>query len=449
VNAALRGAALCGLLAAPGCGAPPVEPDPPNVVLLIIDTLRADKLHSYGFPLATSPEIDAMAAQGVLFEQVIAPCSWTRPSIGAMLTGRYPRSLGIYHESKGILPDEATTLAEVLDEAGYLTVGITANPHLNRSFNFDQGFDQYFDSDAVYTFMKKASEQRHYKSSRVATAPEMFEIVLDSLDYHPDQGPYYVQVDMMEVHEWYRGDRSLTRPPFDTAFEDVRDGLYLRPILQSSHDVQQFVDRLRARPGWEDTLFVITSDHGEGLSDHPDVANSRYHGRLLYESNLRVPLILYRPGWQPQRQRVAEPVRLLDLMPTLVEMVGLEVPEGLDGLSLLPLIEGGARPALPEFFVAETQLRDADKAAVYSARWKYIESYQPHEGHQDRELHAIGSRENGAANNRLIGEQAATRRLTALLESWNGDVPRVATTHARRPISSQEIEQLRALGYID
>ena len=92
---------------------------------------------------------------------------------------------------------------------------------------------------------------------------------------------------------------------------------------------------------------------------------------------------------------------------------------------------------------------EADKAAVYSARWKYIESYQPHEGHQDRELHALGSRENGAANNRLIGEQAVARRLTALLESWKGDVPRVATTHARRPISSQEIEQLRALGYID
>ena len=131
----------------------PAREEPPNVVLLIVDTLRADKLGCYGFPADVSPEIDALAAQGVLFEHVVAPSSWTRPSIGALVTGRHPRSLGIFKEQNGILPDAVPTLAEVFAKAGYTTIGITANPHLNRSFNFHQGFDHYFDSDVVYSFM--------------------------------------------------------------------------------------------------------------------------------------------------------------------------------------------------------------------------------------------------------------------------------------------------------
>jgi arylsulfatase A-like enzyme len=117
--------------------------EPPNVVLIIIDTLRQDKLSAYGFPEETSPEIDRMAEQGVRFDRVIAQSSWTRPSIGSMLTSQYPRTLGIYKEMDEVLPDDFVTIAEALKEAGYTTIGATANANINTSFNFQQGFDHY------------------------------------------------------------------------------------------------------------------------------------------------------------------------------------------------------------------------------------------------------------------------------------------------------------------
>jgi len=125
----------------------------PNVVLIIIDTLRADKLGCYGFPGDISPELDKMAKKGVQFNNVIAQSSWTRPSIGSMLTSLYPRSLGIYKEKFDILADWYVSLPEILQAKGYSTVGITANPNINKFFNFDQGFDIYMDSHVIFNWM--------------------------------------------------------------------------------------------------------------------------------------------------------------------------------------------------------------------------------------------------------------------------------------------------------
>ena len=437
--------ALLGCVAASGCR-PAAEP--PNIVLLIVDTLRADKLGCYGHPADASPEIDALAEQGVIFENVFAQSSWTRPSIGSLLTGRYPRSLGIYTEKNGILPDPFPTLAELLNESGYTTIGITANPHLNRAFNFHQGFDHYFDSSVVYSFMKTRPGETQFRTSRVVPAPEMFDTVLRTIKSAPE-GPYYVQIDVMEVHEWSRGGRTLLRMPFAAQFGGQPNRMYMQAIRQTSHDVAAFFEQLRALPGWEDTLFVITSDHGEGLDDHPRVARSKYHGHLLYESQLRVPLVLYRPGWKWAGRRIARPVRLLDVMPTLLDSAGIDVPDGLEGVSLWPLLrDPDADIALPGYFVAETQLRSSDKASVYSGDWKYIESYKPHKGTSLRELQRMGRKEDGRKTNELAVNPDVAELLAAYLESWKKDHPRAASTQLRKPISPEETEQLKALGYL-
>ena len=128
-------------------------PDGPNVALVIIDTLRADRLGCYGGRSDVSPELDEIAANGVLFESVFAPCSWTRPAIGGLLTGRHPRSLGLFVEKGDALPPGPPTLAEVLYAEGWATFGITANPNINTCFGFARGFDEYIDSNIVFHFM--------------------------------------------------------------------------------------------------------------------------------------------------------------------------------------------------------------------------------------------------------------------------------------------------------
>src|SRR4030042_4918019 len=151
----------------------------PNVVLIIIDTLRADKLGCYGFPDETSPEIDRFAENGILFKRTIAQSSWTKPSIGSMLTSLYPRSIGIYKEKFDILDDKYLTLAEVLKENGYFTLGVTANPNINSIFNFNQGFDHYIDSDIIWDWMKQEEGNELYSANILPDSRIVFDKALN------------------------------------------------------------------------------------------------------------------------------------------------------------------------------------------------------------------------------------------------------------------------------
>ena len=430
-----------------GCSDAP--PDRPHVVLFIIDTLRADALGCYGAPLDASPEIDALAARGVRFENVFAPASWTRPSIGSMLTGRYPRSLGIYAERYGILGDQFTTLAEALRDHGYATFGVTANPHLNTSYNFHQGFDTYIDSIAVYPFMKNSAGDPLYKESTVRSGPEMFDQARRFVEARDGQ-PIYLQMNLMEVHEWSRtGGHSLTRREYASAFADASSANYFAALRQISADLGAFVEQLRSRPGWDDALFIFASDHGEGLRDHPHVQHSMTHGYLLYESQLRVPLLFYREGWAASGQVVEQPVRLLDLMPTILDLLGIPVPLGLDGVSLMPAIrQPRVRLSLPEYFVAETELRTNRKISVYGSSWKYFEHFDKQRGIAPRELQPMGQAEDGSRTNQLDSEPSTADAMAAFLDEWQEAHPRAEAIPHAKELTDLEIRQLKAIGYL-
>jgi arylsulfatase A-like enzyme len=454
----LAAVALWLAVAVTGCGGsppPPAEPPPdpdamPNIALFMIDTLRADALGCYGAEYPdTSPEIDAFAARGVRFENVIAQSSWTRPAVASMLTGKYPRRLGIFHETKGILGDAALTLAEALRAHGYRTFGITANSHLNKSFNFHQGFDAYIDSNAVYKFMKQEKARPRYEESRLATALEMFDKVL-AYDSSHDAEHRYVQMALMEVHEWYRGEKDLTRPEYDELFSDSDRGRYYRAVRQTSADLGDFVEQLRARPGWDDALFIFVSDHGEGLNDHPSVEKSRTHGFLLYESQLRVPFVMYREGWELAGRVVEQPVRLMDLMPTVLDAAGLPVPRGTAGISLMPAVrEPGTPLPLPEYFVAETFLRGRDKAAAYGKEWRFYDNTDEHPGTARFELQVAGHPEDGRRTSLLGSHKELATEMNDFLKMWRKQNPPAAPRPHKQAISDVEMEQLRALGYVD
>jgi len=419
-----------------------------HVIFLIIDTLRADKMGAYGFTSPTSPDLDRFAAAGVRFENVIAQCSWTRPSIGSMLTGRYPRSLGLYEEEGQRLGGSHQTLAEVFEVHGYTTIGVTANPNINAVFGFDQGFDAYVDSRRIWPWMKDDDADARKKATypgQLMPATEVFEHVWRLLQKHPE-GPYFIQLNIMEMHGW--GPR--IRDELQDAFEGEKDAQYLAKLRQASIDVGAFVSRWLSTEALEDTLLVITSDHGEGLSDHPGIENAHGHGLTLYETQLRVPLILYHSKGVLGRGVVIErPVRLMDLHPTLVDLFGFEVDRDIDGVSLRPVItDPGSDIPLPELFVAETYFQDAEKQSVYAADWNFYKHMDGWKGMDSTELQRPGSPELGSRTNQIMRHPEQATRFEAFLEAWERQHEKVDPI-VDGNLPDELIEQLRAIGYLD
>jgi len=432
----------------------PEEPArPPNVVLILIDTLRADLLGCYGNSAQASPELDAFAENGILFEQAIAQCSWTRPSIGALLTSKYPRTLGLYKERDEILDDRFVTLAEYLKAQGYATLGVTANPVINSVFNMHQGFDAYLDSSTIFSWMKPYADKSHKpilrRNGTLSPAPEVFDSVFRLLDAQP-RGPHYIQINLMEIHEGWRWRHSLTREPYDALYPTEPHRKYLQALRQVSSDIGEFAARLRTRPGFEDTLFIFTSDHGQGIDNHPHVPFSSFHGRIVYESQVMVPLILYRPGSDLEPRRVANPVRLIDVLPTLLDYLAQPLPEGFDGVSLLPLMRGApTAPGLPDAIVVETAYRDYWKIGLYAPPWKYIENRDGHHRLEPFELQPWGIHEDGPRTDQSAQHPDVVKRLRAELHQWEAAHPRIAPTPMEAGMDPEAVEQLKAIGYGD
>lgn len=423
----------------------------PHVVLIVVDTLRADKLGAWGHPEPVSPELDDLAARGVRFERVVAQSSWTRPSIGSLVTSRYPRSLGIYQEQYDVLPDRAVTLAEILGRAGYRTYGATANPNVNSVFQFDQGFDVYVDSLSVWGWMRDGKSEGTAlirKEVPIRSTRSLCTEALEWVDRLETGEPVYLQLDLMEVHE--HAFPETRRPEIREMFREHPEAGYLQSVRQISRDVSGFVRELESRPGWDDALFVITSDHGEGLGDHPDVAGSASHGRTLYESQIHVPLILYSPGETvPSGVEIERPVRLLDLMPTVLDLVGLDGPPGMQGRSLIPAIRGQGLD-LPGTFVFETEFHGVDKIGVADDEWKLILSEDDQAGSAPLELQPNAGPENGIHTDRAKDHPELVRRLRRELRRWEQAHPRAPPEQSREGgPSPEEREQLRALGYVE
>lgn len=430
----------------PDDGRPPISTKT-NVVLVIIDTLRADVMGCYGYEADTSPELDEFGKKGVLFKRTVANSSWTRPSIGTMVASLHGRTLGIYDEKGDMLDDRFTLLSEVLQDNGYTTIGVTANPNINTNFGFNQGFDHYVDSRRVFGWMEGGTDPEARKA-RSRTAREVFRAALDAIGPTP-RGPYYLQLDIMEMHK--------PGPPLRTEYlgtfnGKVRSGheRYVTALRQVSADIKEFVDELTSSPGMSDTLFIFASDHGEGLVDHPTIPMGRAHGYLLYESNVIVPLIFYHHLGGIGGREVTEKVQLLDLAPTILALVGIAIPKQMEGVSLRHLITGhGPLPALPEYIVTETLFRQNDKLGVYSDSLKYFESPDNLTGTAPREVQDKGTGEGGASSNKLALHSAEAAKMEAYLRRWETAHPKSEASRPSGALSKESVEQLKSLGYLE
>jgi len=338
--------------AAQGNGHPPAPEGAGNVLFIIVDTLRADHLPDYGYDAIETPNITAFAEDSIRFDQAFANASWTRPSFASFLTGRFPSNHGVMAKPEQ-LPDELTTLPEALQSSGYYTTGFVTNFNVAPFFNFQQGFDEYRYLEPEYVlgaddaasklllvqFMRQSIEKVRAKLGIVepGTAYQDAETVnsevFSFLDRAPDR-PWFVFAAYMDPHDPYfvhpysgNGYARAAHQRPDLQEADALRELYDGEIEYWDAHFGSLIDRLKADGLYDDMTIIVTSDHGEEFGDH----GGFWHGTTLYDEQVHVPLFVKLPAARRGGTSVRHWVQAIDVMPTLLTQLGLEVPEGVQG----------------------------------------------------------------------------------------------------------------------
>jgi choline-sulfatase len=439
-------AALIALLPWLACGGqagPSASPPQASVVIYLIDALRADRLGAYGNERPISPRIDDFARRAILFERAWAQSSWTKSAVASIFTGVWPPKHGANRRSD-VLPDEAQTLAEILRANGYWTGALSANPNIVEAFGFDQGFELFRFFDRGRNRSTALQEELEEIMDRPAGRP--FFLYLHTVDPH---SPYAPPSPFRERFAPGIDDPNLGRNQtlFDLEAGRIEatermvtdlSALYQAEIAANDDSFGLLLDLLRRRHLEEDTVVVLMSDHGEEFNDH----GGWTHGKQLYSESLAIPLIIRFPGLAAGR-RVATQVQQIDLLPTLLDYLGIEAPPGLEGRSLLPLIaEGAASPPMRPLF-SYLRLAGAPRATVMASDWKLIERYP--RGHAQRWLYNLREdpleRVNRATENPRQAEALAALLAAKLAEPMTGEAPPAEIDDALR-------QELEALGYL-
>jgi arylsulfatase A-like enzyme/Flp pilus assembly protein TadD len=348
-------------------------PDPTNLLLITLDTVRADSLNPYGQKRVTSPAIDRMAREGVLFEQVVSSAPNTLPSHASILTGRFPPSHGVRANAGYALPDENETLAEVLKASGYRTAAEIAAPVLDAVTALDQGFDRYRDlaSPGIETIRAEAQDAGGESFAVELTERSAQDVARQGirfLDAHRT-GPFFLWLHFFDAHHPY-----LPHPELGP---QLADDPYLGEILFIDRQIEAVLKHLEDLGLRSRTLVVLVADHGEGRGDHGE----KSHAFLVYDSTVRVPLIFWGPEDLPRGLRIPTPVRTVDIAPTILDWIGAPVPSGIQGQSLAPLIRGElddlALPAYGESLEIATTFGGAPLRFLRLGPWKYIHQPEP------------------------------------------------------------------------
>jgi arylsulfatase A-like enzyme len=317
-------------------------PARPNILLITIESLRADRLGCYGGEGAATPAIDALAGRGLRFERAYTASPSTAPSVATVLTGLYPARHSLRDDLGGRLADGVRTVASILRDAGYRTGAVVGSFHLDPDRGLDRGFDSY-DADIPGLVKMVAGRSKERRAGDVVEAGLRF------IDAHRGPQPFFLWLDLYDPHADYDPPE-----PFKTRF--AADP-YRGEVAYVDDRIGALVAGLRSR-GLEDvTAIVLAGSHGEGLGDHGETG----HGIYLFETTIRVPLILVPTGGAPPRL-VPEPVGLVDLAPTLYEIARVEIPTSLDGHALTAW-RGAAR-------------REASTGTPAPRRY-YVEAVQP------------------------------------------------------------------------
>jgi arylsulfatase A-like enzyme len=453
-----------GALSLAACREPARQP---NLIVISVDTLRPDHLSAYGYVRDTSPAIDALAQDGVRFDAAFAQAPWTIPSHASLLTGRYPCAHGA-NDQRAISP-AVPTLAEYLRRAGFRTAGfVETTVYLTERFGFDRGFDIFRLSGHAegWPFGNIVSWLRDRKNDG-----EPFFLFWHKFGTHgPYRPPVYVKdryLDKQRPQPMDRSIRMLSRlhyhdylklHEYRTLAEIVAD--YDAAIRAVDDQIATLMAAIRGLGLYEDTVVVVTSDHGESLFDREVWVG---HGLFLYDDEIHVPLVIKPAGQRVARPAVDTVVESIDVVPTVMALLGLPVPDGLDGQSLDRLIRDGTTVGLRDFAVGLSS-NLGETGYLRTPAWKYIGPAKvsleqvrlrlgarsartlPKQLKLEEQLYFLkwdaGERNNVAARRPML-TRTMRNRLAQVLAPCHATQPPAVPV----PIDEAERARLRALGY--
>ncbi len=452
---------LCHVLALVGCGPDPValraEDPRPNVLLISMDTTRADHLSAYGYPRPTSRRLEGLAAEGVRFERAYAPSATTGPTHASLFTSLYPMRHGVVKNGVDLAPD-FETLAETLAGAGFDTASVVSSYVLSARFGYDQGFG-VFDDDFSRARVPSGTtlwEGREIEGKFYGSAEDTTRRAVAWLDGARDPSrPFFLFVHYFDPHDPYVPPPDFV-PPFEPGPKEqlkLNRTIFLYDVLLAFTDqeIGRLLDALAQRGLAEDTLVVVTGDHGEGLMQHGHM----FHGVHLYEEGVRVPLIVRWPGRLPKGRVEPDPVGLIDLPPTLLELAGVDGVDAHAGSSLAPHLrgEGGGSADRAVFLyrrhyeggeVAPGVTAKGEKFAVREGRWKLIEG--PEE--QSLELFDLDA-DPGETRDVSGGHPDVVARLQRALSGWRAVNLRPDHEAPLHGLDDEARARLEALGYVE
>lgn len=394
---------------------------PPNILLITIDTVRADHIGAYGYTKGATPTLDRLAREGVRFADATSQAPLTGPAHAALLTGQYPARLGVRDNASTAIPADANTIAELFKSKGYRTGGFVGAFILGPEYGFAQGFDTYVATFAQFAAGSKLQAQR-----------QGGEVVDDALKWlRAGTQPFFAWVHLYDAHVPYE-----PPPPFRTRFSTAP---YDGEIAYVDACIARLVTALELSGQFERTAIAVIADHGEGLGDHGEAE----HGLFLYESVLHVPWILRLPRHESAGTVVKTQVRSIDVAPTLAAIASMTMTK-IDGESVLPIIHGAAprdpAPSYAETFYPRWHFGWSELKSVRVGDWKYIDAPKP-------ELYDLRT-DATERRNAIDARGTLAGGLSGELNRIQSGFGPAATADAPAQPDPETLARLRSLGYV-